>query len=232
MFNKYNNEDNELLTINLKIDSWDIYYISLCIFEKLINNYSRLTKEFLKNDSFFHLLIFKSLKHPHVFIKSSSLRLIGYILAEQINNPTGFTNFVKNLIYNSEDNLLNTLLFNLRYIILKKDSSDKLVHQAIKNSLCLIDNLIKNSDEKNNFSFYATDFINQLYSESKSFVSNDEISDIIFKRIFLIIEAICTKYKSVVIEMFFEPIMSMVYRILTNVLVSEDLKNLATNVII
>ena len=92
-------EENELLTISLKIDSWDIYYICLCIFEKLINNYSRLTKELLKNDTFFHLTIFKSLKHPHSFIKSVSLRLIGYILSEQISNAqsgqqNSFSNFI------------------------------------------------------------------------------------------------------------------------------------------
>jgi len=221
------------MTINLRIESWDIYYICLCVLEKLINNYQRLTNELVKNDSFFHLLVFNSLKHPHIFIKSLSLRLIGYILTEQIStssNQTGFTNFIKNLIYNSEDNLLNTLLFNLRYIILKKETSEKLVNQAIKNSLCLIDNLIKFSDEKNGFSKYATEFITQLYAESKSFVSNDEISDIVFKRIFLIIEAICSKFKGEILELFFEPIMSMIFRIQSNVLVSDELKIIATNV--
>jgi len=131
--------------------------------------------------------------------------------------------------------LLTTLFHHLKYIILSRDSNEKLVDQATKNSLCLIDNLVKTHSKifsETDLSHYAIDFITQLYSESKSLISNDEVSEIVFGRIFNIIDAMCFRYDNNVLVLFFEPIMSMVFRISTNILVSREIKNKAEAVMI
>ena len=174
-------------------------------------------------------IIFKSIKHPHIFIKTISLRFINKVFClnsqildyeniEEVNLFLG--NLMKNNknknIFDSEDyrdinvtddnfckinlNSLQVIFDNLKFIILNKDIEFKnnFVELAIDISSFITYLLLKvyNINSENNymsnidFSFYAYEFICRLYGDSKKYLANKNYSNIIIRRILIIIEKI------------------------------------------
>ena len=224
-----NLEEEEKTILNIQIENWDIYYLILNTLEKFSNIYPNLFKKKILSDKFFAEIIFKSIKHPHIFIKTISLRFINKVFClnsqildyeniEEVNLFLG--NLMKNNknknIFDSEDyrdinvtddnfskinlNSLQVIFDNLKFIILNKDIEFKnnFVELAIDISSFITYLLLKvyNINSENNymsnidFSFYAYEFICRLYGDSKKYLANKNYSNIIIRRILIIIEKI------------------------------------------
>jgi hypothetical protein len=168
------------------------------------------------------VLIFSCLIHPHAFIKTVCLRLVLTIFEEMRND---FYKLITN-ITESDDSLLNGLIINLKHVILEHSSSEKLVNTAYFVCLILLENLVKMTDHFENklYSDLAYEFICRLYIDSKKYLSKKEKSVVIFGRIFNLFDMLITKYNTNTIEIFLDPILSLIHRINTNKLLEDEIK--------
>ena len=214
-------EENVVAVTVENIENWDILYLCLINVEKL-SKLSSYWKSKLSNKDF-QILIFSCLKHPHSFVKTVSLRLIGYIFEEL--KEKGFNQLVTN-ITDEDYSLLNNLIVNLKHIFTDKDSSDKLMKTSIDISVYLLEKLVKlsNENQTNFLSNLAFEFVCRLYIDSKKFFSKKENANVIFGRIFNLFEIMCVNYDSIVLNNFLDPILSLIYRIKTNKLIEDKIK--------
>ena len=127
---------------------------------------TNLFKKKLEKDSEFTNKILQSIKHPHIFIKTITIRIISEVFNDNkkflnFEDQKEANNFLMNLIndYNNNNNnkdkdknKLNTLQIifdNLKFIILCKDFNLKENCGIIK-----LESLIKNMKKKTNLSNY------------------------------------------------------------------------------
>jgi hypothetical protein len=115
-------KDENVITLNVEnVEDWDIIYLCLINVEKLIKvSFGWKEKLFNKQLQF---LIFNSIKHPHPFVKTVSMRLISNIFEELKEDR--FDSLVAN-ISEEDTSLINYLLLNIKHICLEPESSDKL----------------------------------------------------------------------------------------------------------
>lgn len=203
--------------LNIQLENWDIYYLHLIILEKFSNIYSNLFKKKILSDKKFLEVLFQSIKHPHIFIKTAILRFLSKIFCEDndilnLNNLKEMNTFLANLVDSNPHNpaqdnehnevYLNTLQIifdNLKFIILNKDINlkDSLVESAIDVSSYLAFVLLKIFNDNQflkkksiDYSYYPYEFICRLYGDSKKYLANKSYSNIIVKRILRVIENI------------------------------------------
>jgi hypothetical protein len=206
-----------LTILSIQLDNWDIYYLHLITLEKLISSFPNIFRKKLNEDKQFSQILFRSVKHPHVFIKTVILRLISKLFSEEskiinMNDFNAVNAFIDNLITDKSSNYfdnetvnsnsIQVILDNLKFIILNKDINLKedLVNSAIEISSFLVFLLlklfIKNSEMKNkefeNYSYYAYEFICKLYGQSKKFMAKKGYTNKVIRRILVIFENIVT----------------------------------------
>jgi len=219
-------KEEELTILNIQLENWDIYYLHLITLEKLISLYPSYFSKILCQDKDFSQILFRSLKHPHIFIKTVVLRLFTKIFSEEskilnmndisqvnifINNITidKTSNYIDN--QNVHSNTLQVIFDNLKFIILNKDINLKedFVNSAIEISSFLVFFLIKlylkNNEIKENefedYSFYAYEFICKLYVQSKQYMAKREYTNKVIRRILVIFENLIT-YANLKYDMF------------------------------
>jgi hypothetical protein len=219
LFKGTNDEgDDNMTVLNVKFDNWDVLYLALNVLEKMIINYPELYKG-IANDTELFMKIARSFRHPHSFIKSISLRLMGTIL----NSTSNFTSFNKKLGNQYIDNKqpVQFLLVNLRYMILNPGVSEQILERVMAVTVYLLVNYIKINQDQ------VYEFICRLYIESKSYMSNKEIAPVIFERIFILVDQLFEKLDTNELKLFLEPLLSLSYRLISNNSVSDELKNKA-----
>lgn len=168
----------------------------------------------LNQDVKFCRILFRSIKHPHIFIKTSILRIISKLFSEDSNilNMNDFdqvNRFIKNLVIDKnsscigdekyQSNTIQTIFDNLKFIILNKDIDlkENIINSAVDVSSFLVYLLLKlymknknNQNDFEDFSFYAYEFICKLYAQSKNYMAKKEYTNKIIRRILIIIENI------------------------------------------
>jgi hypothetical protein len=140
----------------------------------------------------------------------------------------------------------------LNYLLLNLDMRNKKEKDNIKfNNNNNNNKIIKNNNNKfeiNNFEYglYSYEFICRLYGDSKKYLANKSYTNLYVKRILIIIEKIFNfsdndnnydinnnnnnkdfnkeNYKGKDIEILLEPVLSLLYRLISNNLVDEDIK--------
>ena len=97
---------------------------------------------------------------------------------------------------------------------------------SIDISVYLLEKLVKlsNENQTNFLSNLAFEFVCRLYIDSKKFFSKKENANVIFGRIFNLFEIMCVNYDSIVLNNFLDPILSLIYRIKTNKLIEDKIK--------
>jgi hypothetical protein len=220
----YHNEDVTVLKVETL--NWDILYLSLVTLEKFISNYHSFIKNTLKSSQTFQYIIIKCLKHPHMFIKSITNRLIASIF-DEIENSKAFYSFVTS---DEEDdtsfNPVEFLFTNFRFMMVNSDTSDKVIKQTVSNSVFLIKNCSKiQSDLNNHYANGSYEFLCRLYIESKSYLTNKDVSRIIFNRICDLFESLSNELVENEMKFYLDPILSLSYRIIDNKLVENNLKS-------
>jgi hypothetical protein len=212
------NEDNTTV-LNVKFEDWDLLYLALNVLEKSIDNYFDIWKNNVKNDINILMMILRSFKHPHSFIKSIALRLIQKILI----NGGNFNNYINKLHSQTIDNNnpIQFLLINLRFMMLNSSISESMNERVIEITAILLENYVKINQD------LAYEFVCRLYIESKSYMSNKEISPIIFGRIFNLVNILFERLHERELKVFLEPLLSLAYRLISNNTVAEELKNQA-----
>lgn len=219
-------KEDELTILSIQLENWDVYYLHLISLEKLISLFPNIFGKKLIHDKQFSQLLFRSIKHPHVFIKTTILRLITKLFSEEskiinMNNFEYVNAFINNLTTdkssnyidneNVHSNTIQVIFENLKFIILNKDINLKedLVNSAIEISSFLVFLLlklyIKNSELNNkqfeDYSFYAYEFICKLYAQSKKFMAKKEFTNKVIRRILIIFENLVT-YSNLKYNMF------------------------------
>lgn len=217
--------------------------------EKFMQKNSLLFKRKLQNDKEFANKILQSVKHPHIFIKTITMRFISEIFNEDkkflnFENEKEANLFLLNLIKwdNNDNNKLNTLqiiLDNFKFLILCKDFDlkENLIEMTLDvasyfNYLLL--NLDMRNKSKGNFgdnfefSVYAYQFICRLYGDSKKYLANKSYTNLYVRRILNVIEKIINfceeKNKGKDFEILLEPVLSLLYRLISNNLVEDNIK--------
>ena len=231
-FKNNNNNNNlelkeeELTILSIQLDNWDIYYLHLISLEKLISLYPNIFSKKLIKDKLFSQILFRSIKHPHVFIKTVILRLMTKLFSEEskilnMNDFESVNAFIDNLVTdkssnyidneNVHSNTIQVIFDNLKFMILNKDINLKedMVNAAVEISSFLVFLLLKlflkNSEMKNckfeDYSYYAYEFICKLYGQSKKFMGKKEYTNTVIRRVLVIFENLVT-YSNLKFDMF------------------------------
>lgn len=234
--NKNDNDNNnlelkeeELTILSIQLDNWDIYYLHLITLEKLVSLFPKIFNKKLIQDKLFSQIIFRSIKHPHVFVKTVVLRLITKVFSEESNilNMNDFESvnaFIDNLVTDKgsnyidnqsvHSNTIQVVFDNLKFVILNKDINFKedFVNSAIEISSFLVFLLLKlylknselNNSEFEDYSYYSYEFICKLYGQSKKFMAKKEYTNTVIRRILNIFENLVT-YSNLKFDMFEDP---------------------------
>lgn len=219
-------KEEELTILNIQLENWDIYYLHLISLEKLLSLYPNILSKRLHQDSLFLQVLFRSIKHPHIFIKTVVLRLFTKIFSEEskilnMNDLTQVNNFINNLIIdkssnyidneNVHSNTIQVIFDNLKFIILNKDINLKedFINSSVEISSFLVFLLIKlylknielKENEMDDYSYYAYEFICKLYGQSKKYMAKRDYTNKVIRRILIIFENLIT-YTNLKSEMF------------------------------
>lgn len=220
-------EENDLTVLNISLTNWDVLYQCLLIFEKLSKNFSNLITQKITNDNILQYSLIKCLKHPHSFIKNAILRIIG-IMFSMIKNFNNFYSKLSKSKFNiNNENVFGFMLLNFRFIILNSDLPDKAIEQTTDNCVFLLEQFSKLDQSE----LVVKEFITNVYLESKSYISNKDLSSVIFNRIFDLFDKVLLNLNASQIENTLEPMLSLIYRIESNVNTSDELKHRANSVL-